>query len=75
MMKITEMAIAEAKEKGYDVIIVDEAGTYWEEGCGVWVSVFDHWTNEENAFDGAEVIRENYCDNEKICYINVAGEF
>jgi hypothetical protein len=56
---------------------VDEIGHYWEETySGEWNVITERgWELDPHAFDGAEVIRENYCDEEKTCYINVAGAF
>ena len=77
MMKTTEMAIAEAEARGYDPIVVDEIGHYWEKAYSDrWTVITERgWELDPHVFDGAEVISENYCDEEKICYINVAGEF
>lgn len=77
MMKVTEMAVADARARGYDVMIVDDAGYYWEESfSGEWIVSTEYgWELDPHAFDGAEVISENYCDEEKICYIRIAGEF
>lgn len=77
MMKTAKMAIAEAKARGYDPVIVDERGHYWEENyAGEWTVITERgWELDVDTFDDAEVIRENYCDEEKFCYINVAGEF
>ena len=77
MMKTTEMAIVEAKARGYDPVIVDESGNYWEETySGDWAVLTEiGWEVDAHVFDGAEVISENYYDEEKMCYIKIAGEF